>query len=84
MGRYAPLSLRTLVYAHGISLTELPFYKKHPKYTGAALGVTGGILLAPVAAVGLLSFVGFTSGGVVAGNLIPPSTQGYPCSRWYR
>jgi len=70
---------RALVYTHAISSTELPFYKKHPKYTGAALGVTGGILLAPVAAVGLLSIAGFTSAGVAAGNLTPSTTQGSPC-----
>jgi len=48
---------------------ELPFYKKHPKYTGAALGITGTVLLAPVAIVGALAAVGFTSAGVAAGSL---------------
>ena len=52
--------------------TELPFYKKHPKYIGAALGITGGLLLAPIAAVGALTALGFTSAGVAAGNSIIP------------
>ena len=53
---------------------ELPFYKRHPKRTGAALGIAGGILLAPVAAVGALTAFGFTSAGVAAGNVVfcPP------------
>ena len=61
------------------SPTELPFYKKHPKFTGAALGITGGLLLAPVAAVGLLTALGFTSAGVAAGNsiLFPPKELRY-------
>ena len=50
--------------------TELPFYKKHPKYTSAALGIAGTVLLAPVAIVGVLGAVGFTAGGVAAGNLV--------------
>lgn len=49
-------------------LTELPFYKKHPKLTGGALGITGIVLLAPVAAIGILGAVGFTSAGVAAGS----------------
>jgi len=55
-------------------LTDLPFYKKHPKLTGAALGITGTVLLAPIAVVGVLGAVGFTSAGVAAGNsiLFPP------------
>lgn len=48
----------------------LPFYKKHPKRTGAALGIAGGVLLAPVAVAGTLTVVGFTSGGVAAGNVV--------------
>jgi len=51
---------------------KLPFYKKHPKSTkiaGVALGLTGGVLLAPLAAAGLLTAVGFTSAGVAAGSI---------------
>jgi len=51
-------------------LAALPFYKKHPKLTGAALGITGTVLLAPIAVVGVLGAVGFTSAGVAAGNSI--------------
>jgi len=58
---------------------ELPFYKKHPKCTGAALGITGGLLLAPVAAVGVLTAAGSTSAGVAASNsiLFPPTELQY-------
>jgi len=48
---------------------SLPFYKKYPKLTGAALGITGTVLLAPVALVGALTAVGFTSAGVAAGSI---------------
>jgi hypothetical protein len=48
----------------------LHFYKKHPKRTGAALGIAGGILLAPVAAVTALGALGFTSAGIAAGNVV--------------
>jgi len=57
-----------LVYSYTVVSIDLPFYRRHPKYTGAALGVTGGVLLAPVAIAGFLSVVGFTSAGVAAGN----------------
>ena len=69
-----PFSPRLGLCSHGPFSTELPFYKKHPKLTGTAIGVTGGVLLLPVAAVGVLSLVGFTSAGVAAGNstLRPP------------
>jgi len=50
--------------------TELPFYKKHPKRTGAGLGITGAVLLAPAAVPGALTAVGFTPAGVAAGNSI--------------
>ena len=54
----------------------LPFYRRYPKLTGAALGVTGGVILAPVAIAGALLTVGFTSAGVVAGDtLFSPSTK---------
>ena len=45
-----PLSLSS----YALLSTELPFYKKHPKLTGAALGVTGSVVLALVVAVGVL------------------------------
>ena len=75
-GRVGPpiSSSSYLSYSDTVSSTDLPFYQRHPKYTGAALGVTGTVLLAPVAVVGFLSLVGFTSAGVAAGDLIPPST----------
>lgn len=54
--------------------TELPFYQKHPKRTGAALGIAGGVMLAPVAGVGALVAAGFGTAGVAAGKLVayPP------------
>jgi hypothetical protein len=58
--------------------TGLPFYKKYPKLTGAALGITGSVLLAPVAIVGVLGAVGFTSAGVAAGNSTPLSPKEIP------
>ena len=60
---------RYFVFAHEFFQTELPFYKRYPKLTGAALGATGTVLLAPVAIVGGLTAVGFTSAGVAAGSL---------------
>ncbi|KAF9645331.1 hypothetical protein BDM02DRAFT_3120353 [Thelephora ganbajun] len=48
---------------------QLPFYKKHPKRTAAALGVTGSVLLAPIPVVGALTAVGFTSTGIAAGSI---------------
>ncbi|KAF9789709.1 hypothetical protein BJ322DRAFT_552634 [Thelephora terrestris] len=58
----------------------LPFYKKYPKSTGAALGITGTVLMAPVAIVGAvlappvvivgaITAVGSASVGVAAGIL---------------
>jgi hypothetical protein len=54
----------------------LPFYKKHPKRTRAALGIAGGILLAPVAAVTALGALGFTSTGIATGNVVFYSSEG--------
>ena len=58
---------------------ELPFYKKHPKRTGAALGIAGGVMLAPVAGIATLTPLGFASGGIAAGNAVfyPPERIGY-------
>lgn len=53
--------------------TDLPFYRKYPKATGAGLGIVGTTLLAPIAIVGVLSAVGFTSAGIAAGILNPLS-----------
>ena len=58
---------------------ELPFYKKHPKRTGAALGLAGGVILAPVAGVGALTTVGFTPAGVAAGNVVFYPWEGTGC-----
>ena len=76
-GRVSFLSSLCLgLRSHDSFLIELPFYKKHPTLTGAALGITGGVLLLPVAAVGVLSLVGFTSAGVAAGNSTFASARG--------
>lgn len=58
---------------------ELPFYKRHPKRTGAALGIAGGVLLAPVAAVGALSALGFTSAGIAAGKVVLNPSERIGC-----
>jgi hypothetical protein len=56
--------------------TELPFYKKHPKATGAALGIAGAALLAPVSVVvSALTAVGFTSAGFAASSIPPLAKQ---------
>ena len=64
-----PFSPRLGLCSHGPLSAGLPFYKKHPKRTGTVIGVPGGVLLLPGAAVGVLSLVGFTPAGVAAGNL---------------
>lgn len=56
-------------------LTELWFYQKHPKRTGATLGVIGGILVAPAA----LAYAGITSVGVATGNLTFAFTKQVQC-----
>ena len=58
------------VYAHAIS-TELPFYQRHPRLTGAALGIAGGILLTPVT-TSVMSYMGLGAGGAAVGNLTFP------------
>jgi len=50
-------------HTYVISSTELWFYQKHPRRTGATLGVIGGILVAPAA----LAYAGITSVGVATG-----------------
>ena len=55
--------------SYALLSTELPFYKKHPKLTGAALGVTGSVVLALVAAISVLA--GFVVAvGVLAGSVV--------------
>jgi hypothetical protein len=75
----APFPLSFGLRSRVLLPTDLPFYKKHPKLTGAALGITGTILLAPVAVFGALAAVGFTSAGIAAGILIlfPPKEIRY-------
>jgi hypothetical protein len=60
---------RSLARTH-VRLIDLPFYKKHPKRTGTALGIAGGIVLAPVAAVCALAALGLTTAGVAFGNVV--------------
>ena len=50
-----------------LPLTELPFYKKHPKRTAVVIGIVGGAVLTG-ATVAALSLVGLTSAGFAAGH----------------
>ena len=58
---------------------ELQFLKEHPKLAGAALGVTGSVILAPVVVVVILNAAGFASGGVVAGKRVFCSSREIQC-----
>ena len=53
----------------------------HPKLT-TALKIAGGILLAPVVAIGALSLAGFTPGGVAAGDLVFCLHRGGPTLKY--
>lgn len=67
MGEQVPFALYSFVHAQNISPTELPLYKKHPKYTAVALGIAGGMVFTPVA-VAAMSYVGLTTAGFAAGH----------------